>query len=277
MNLDNLENSTFHVWQPNSVSLIKSDGDDVKSWKIGGLASTDSIDRQGESVLQTGLDFSDFVHHGWFNDNHQQHTSAAVGVPEMAKFKKGHGWYVAGYLLKDIPRAKEIYQLAKSLSPTERRLGFSIEGKILERIGNKIAKALIRNVAITNSPVNTDCSWGLLAKSWATDLEVKALSAGHVKGAGGNVLVPEDLERDELKYIYRCPECRKSFHSPSGLERHASSSHSKKSISYNSSDIIQRPARELSREGAIEYLRRVKPEYSESLRTKLVDYVLRNE
>jgi hypothetical protein len=279
MNLDTLPGGVFNVWQPNAVDLIKS-GDTEDRWKIGGFASTEALDRQGEQVFQRGLDFSEFVEHGWFNDNHQQHTSAAIGVPESAEYKKGHGWYTSGYLLKSVQRAVEIYNLAKSLEneAPHRKLGFSIEGKILERLGNKIVKALIRNVAVTNSPVNTECTWGLIAKSFADDIEAKALSVGHARCAsnGGRVLVPEDLEKDEIKYIYYCGHCKKAFGSTVGLEDHGMQSH--REVVPVSGDeyktVIRRTAKSLSREQAMEYIHRIRPEYSDEVRARLVDLVL---
>jgi hypothetical protein len=39
---------------------------------------------------------------------------------------------------------------------------------VLERDGsNRIVRAKVRNVAITNAPVNTDCLWGILSKAFA--------------------------------------------------------------------------------------------------------------
>ena len=105
MNLDQLHDGIFHVWQPNSVDLLKGGDNEEDDWKIGGLASTEALDRQGESVLAKGLDFKEFIQFGWYNDNHQQHTAAAVGIPEFAEFKKGKGWYTEGYLLKHVQRA----------------------------------------------------------------------------------------------------------------------------------------------------------------------------
>lgn len=284
MNLDTLTDGIFHVWQPNAVDLIKG-GDTEEHWRIGGFASTEELDRQGEQVLQKGLDFSEFIEHGWFNDNHQQQTGAAVGVPEAAEYKKGHGWYTEGYLLKSVPRAHEIYNLAKALEveAPHRKLGFSIEGKILERTGNKIVRALIRNVAVTNSPVNTGCTWGLLAKSFTDDdeetsTESKALAAGHARtpASGGRVLAPEDLERDEIKYIYPCQRCKKAFGTTSGLEEHVAKSHGVH-MPVSGKDypsIIRRTAKSLTRDQAMEYLRQVRPEYSDLVRAKLIDFVL---
>jgi len=275
MNLDSLKDGVFHVWQENAVNLLKSD--DKQQWRIGGYASTEERDRQNEVVLGKGLDWSEFVNFGYFNDNHDQHTGAVVGVPENVAYQKGHGWYTEGYLLQGVERARQIYELAKSLEDTPRRLGFSIEGKILERLGDKIVRALIRNVAVTASPVNTSCVWSVLAKSWATDLEVKALSAGHARSpeGGGRVLVPEDLEKDEVRYIYRCARCQKAFGSTLGLEEHMEKAH--QSAPVRASDfpaVFKRPARSLTKSDAQEFLKKIRPDYSEAVCAQLIDFVL---
>jgi len=280
MNLDTLKDGEFLIWQPNAVDLLKSDQElpEAALAPIGGMASTASLDRQGEEVLQRGLDFGEFVQHGWYNDNHQQQTAAAIGVPTSAEYKKGLGWYTKGYLLKGVTRAHDIYNLAKSLAGTPRRLGFSIEGKILERLGNKIVKAIIRNVAITNSPVNTECTWDLLAKSWGSDLDAKALSVGHARApeSGGRVLVPEDLERDEIKYIYHCPHCKKSFGSTTGVEEHIEKSHVllspvRRADGYEG--VIRRTAKSLTKDEAVAYIKALRPEYGDEVCARLVDHV----
>lgn len=280
MNLDELKDGTFTVWQPNAVDLIKGGTIELPEnalAPLGGYSSTASLDRQGEEVFQKGLDFSEFVQWGWYNDNHQQHTAAAVGVPTLAEYRPGKGWWTEGYLLRGITRALDIYNLAKSLAGTMRKLGFSIEGKILERLGNKILKAIIRNVAITNSPVNTDCTWDLLAKSWGSDLDVKALSVGHARVAdsGGRVLVPEDLESGEIKYVYYCPHCKKAFDSTGHLDDHIEKSHAILApiTSGEYPNVIRRTAKSLTREQAMAYIKTIRPEYSDKVCAQLIDYV----
>jgi len=131
-----------------------------------------------EQILQDGLDFGPFLKGGWFNDNHDPSTDAILGYPEVAQLKSlpdGHkGWYVEGHLLPPgHAKADAIWNLAQSLQKTDRRLGFSVEGKILERDPDdprKIKKAVVTEVAITKCPVNTSAALSVLAKS---------LSAGH--------------------------------------------------------------------------------------------------
>ncbi len=156
-----------------------------KERRIGGIVSTDHLDKQHEVLVQEGLDFGPFLKGGYFNDNHAKETGAAVGYPEFAELRKfpdgRKGWYVEGYLLKGHSRADEIWNLATALerSGAPRRLGFSVEGSILERDPSNprtVKKAIVREVAITRCPVNDRTSLATLAKS---------LSVGHGAPAGG--------------------------------------------------------------------------------------------
>ena len=67
--------------------LLSDRGDDeYNSRHIAGIMSSERRDRQDEIVISKGLDFSEFLENGHFNDNHSQLTSALVGYPEVAKF-----------------------------------------------------------------------------------------------------------------------------------------------------------------------------------------------
>lgn len=156
-----------------------------RDWKIGGIVSTDSMDRQQEVILQDGLDFRPFLKSGWFNDNHSQDTDAVLGYPTCAELRAlpggGRGWYVEGYLLKGTDRAQRIFELAKALQKSNRKLGFSVEGKILERDEknpNVVRKAIVREIAITRCPINPDTALSVLAKSMLPGELAKALCAG---------------------------------------------------------------------------------------------------
>ena len=209
----------------------KADAEVGKQRRIGGIASLETKDRQGETLLQRGLNFDDFLINGWFNDNHSRATTGVLGYPEAVQFftkgqtlpnsKKAEasGHWVEGYLL-DTDEADAIWKLGKALEKTKRNLGFSVEGKIHKRIGtnNKtIAQALVRNVAITNCPVNVGAKMEILAKSLQVveqtepTLLERALTMGAVPDPGqpsvgpktgkeaGQVITPESLEEDEKK------------------------------------------------------------------------------
>lgn len=190
-----MDHMPFHFEVAASL-FEKADAPKGQTRRIGGVISTESPDRQGEVVLQKGLDFQDFLKSGWFNDNHSKSTTdGKLGYPvEVSHFQKGaklpngdkaetNAHWVEGYLLEDWGPADKIWQLGKSLAKTGRGLGFSVEGRVHRRIGEKtvfkksadgnggkwvgntVARASVANVAITDCPVNTDTGLELLAKS----------------------------------------------------------------------------------------------------------------
>jgi len=201
----------------------KSGQDEQKSKRIAGIISTESPDRVDEVVLQRGLDFRDFIQNGWFNDNHSKETDGILGYPESVQaYSRGeilpdgtvapsNLTWSEGFMLPT-KRAQRIWELGKALQGTGRCLGFSVEGGIHKRIGkNKkiIAKATVRNVAITNCPVNTESRLDILSKSLmavenSEDSLLKALTmgpgplsqpAGPRTGEGaGQILATESLE-----------------------------------------------------------------------------------
>ncbi|MNN30586.1 hypothetical protein D3C81_1442400 [compost metagenome] len=114
------------------------------------------------------------------------------------------GLWVEGELLSGIPMADQIWELALALkkSNAPRKLGFSVEGKVVERRGNRILKAKIYNCAITPNPVNTEATWEAIVKSFQPYNEsvVKALETGYATSpetqSGGGAVRVESLESD---------------------------------------------------------------------------------
>ena len=183
------------------VDIVKSEDENNNEWRIGGYASTSTEDRQGDEIIQKGLDYSDFVNYGWFNFDHD--NSKILGYPDKDKCRvDSKGFYVEGILLKGKEIAKDMWETALALkkSGAPRKLGFSVEGKVLKRNDlGQIVKAKIYNVAITANPVNYTCTWDALVKSFTdqqTDIDCymeKSLEAGYGDG-NGSVLIPESLE-----------------------------------------------------------------------------------
>ena len=181
---------------PVEVDLVKSDnGQD--EMRIGGYASTPDEDRQGDEILQKGLDIQDFVNFGYFNYDHD--NSKILAYPDKEKCRvDGTGFYVEGLLLPGVELAKSLWETAIALkkSGAPRHLGFSVEGKILKRNAlGKIIKAKVYNVAITANPVNPKATWDALVKSFTTDNEdiEKSLEAGY-GDSNGSQLIPESLD-----------------------------------------------------------------------------------
>lgn len=212
-----------------------------KARRIGGFVSTSALDKQGERVLQEGLDFSPFLQDGWFNDNHSKATADIVGFPETAKLmRKGErlpsgqaadktGWFVEGYLLQGHPPSDRIWELAKALQKTPRRLGFSVEGRVTQRMNKAgepiVARAVVKNVAVTNCPVNNQTSLEVLAKSLSALDMSKALEAGGGDDGGGGApapgsgraLMPESIEGYRAAVGFRAPKGSPRGASPEGF------------------------------------------------------------
>ena len=195
-----IQKDDFNFFMP--VDIVKSKAEDSNSneeMRIAGYASTADKDRQGETLMQKGLDFSDFVDYGYFNWDHD--NTKILGYPDKAKTKMdSHGLYVEGILL-NTPLAKSIWETAVALkkSNAPRKLGFSVEGKTLQRDSEgKILKAKIYNVAITNVPVNVNATFDALCKSFSSELLDKSMEAGYSFNMGeannGSCLKREDLE-----------------------------------------------------------------------------------
>ena len=195
-----LEQDNFSVFLPDVFDIVEKAGEDIEQTRpIAGHCSTENLDRQEEVVVAKGLDFSEFVQFGYFNDNHKQDTAAVLGWPKTVRLEKSR-WWTEGNLLVGYPPADRIWELAKSLrkSSSPRRLGFSIEGKVLQRDnGNRIVRAKVRNVAITNVPVNTDCTWDIMAKAMASiDLVDQAATKAHALNFMERTQVPADIGVD---------------------------------------------------------------------------------
>lgn len=135
-----LDEETFSCFVPAQMVLVKGgkQGADKtgKRW-IQGIASTDGRDLQGEIVNQNGIDFSYFLKHGFFNDDHQKGPEHKVGQPTEAKLTK-NGLWVKGFLFKEHARADHYWELMRALeaSGSDRKVGFSIQGKFSERTAN---------------------------------------------------------------------------------------------------------------------------------------------
>lgn len=166
-----LKESAFGFFVP--IDLVKAE--EAKSRRlIRGIASTESIDLQGERVIQGGMDLAYFRDHGWINDEHEK---VKVGAPTDARVTKA-GLWIEGQLLDGLEpvhkggcicppcRADYWWGFLQSIekSGVNRRVGFSIEGKVLRRSANAIVKCWVRNVAITDSPIQTE-TWAEIAKS----------------------------------------------------------------------------------------------------------------
>lgn len=191
-----------------SVILKSEKVGETEGWTFEAICSTPDKDREGETLLQKGLNFEPFCDSGEYNWNHIPHAMVGVPVGKKAWFDKSlGGWKCEGMLLADMPIApgyttnevvKQHNQLQKA--GFQRGLCTSVEGKVRERsdCGKYVKKADIYNIAITFRPVNPNCSLEMIAKSMNGQAELqvanefyKALSA-----TDSAPFVKEDLEGD---------------------------------------------------------------------------------
>lgn len=130
------------------------------SWKVRGLASTGTLDQQGETIIQKGIDLTPIdAKRGVLNWDHGRGPENTIGLLDGYK-KAPTGLYIEGRLFKNHSKAKAVREIMESLGEGDRgRMGLSVEGKIIERDPNNpkiIKKCQISAVALTMNPVNTD-------------------------------------------------------------------------------------------------------------------------
>jgi hypothetical protein len=178
------ETEKFTFWLPAQISKSqKGDGDDGDRI-IQGIASTGAKDLQGEVVNPAGIDVSYFLTKGYFNNDHKPGAENKVGEPIDCKVTKD-GLWVKGRIYKGKKAADDIWEHFQALSKSnaKRKMGFSIEGRVVRRNDNVIEKCWIQDIAITPAPVNP-CTWAEVAKSLTaikSTVEEAALTKGEIE------------------------------------------------------------------------------------------------
>lgn len=156
--------------------LVKSVNEEDKGCYIRGWASTPDLDSQNDVVDPKGIQIDEFLEFGYINYEHD--SNKRIGVPTSNCYvDPNKGLYVEAKLLMDRPEARKMWDLAKSLvkSGVNRKLGFSIEGKVLGRDMNDqsiVRGVQITNIALTERPANKMATWETLVKSMTTGTEV---------------------------------------------------------------------------------------------------------
>lgn len=201
----NKNDFNFHI----PVEIEKSK--DGKDWFIRGLASTEDIDGQNEIILQRGLDISHLKKGlGLFNFDHNNDPQNIIGQITNAD-QTEEGLYVEGYLFKNQPQAQSIYNIMSSLKKgAKRRVQMSIEGKVLDRKGNKIAKAKVLNVALTLNPVNTK-TYAEFVKSFAHQVDSDSNEETTSSDSELSLSLPQALIDLETKVDTLCEMLHKSI------------------------------------------------------------------
>ena len=154
------KNNNFRFWIPlDEISKSKDEQGNVVM-KFGGLASTKRRDTDGETLDPAGFEIDYLKEKGIINWNHNKSPESVIGEPVKIERRK-EGLYVESMLYPDNALAKSVFELAETLQKNSktRRLGYSVEGKALERDfmdKSKVTKAMITNLALTISPKNPD-------------------------------------------------------------------------------------------------------------------------
>lgn len=150
-----LDKDTFRFVLPADLEKA-ADG----SYRVKGLASTEKVDMQGETIMQKGIDLTPIdKKKGVLNWDHQKGPENTIGLLDGYQ-RTSKGLYIEGRLFKNHTKAKAVREIMESLGDGDRgRVGLSVEGKILERDPLNplvIRKCQISAVAVTMNPVNTD-------------------------------------------------------------------------------------------------------------------------
>lgn len=145
-------------------------------WKIRGLASAEVVDRQGEILVQKGMDLRNIdAKKGFLNWNHDNAPESTIGLLTGYK-QEGKKTYIEGELFQKHKKAQAVYSIMEALKEHgSGAMGLSVEGQILKRNDKNpkiIEKCVIRNVALTLSPV-FDGSYAELAKSFGAASEIE--------------------------------------------------------------------------------------------------------
>lgn len=133
-----------------------------KNMFVQGVASDASEDSDGETLIPTGYELERFKKYGFINYDHRSKDNPKyyIGEPLDASVQ-GNKFFVKGKLYEHSPIARDLWDTMILLkkSNSTRKVGWSIEGKALERDRQNpklIKRALITGVALTMQPKNTN-------------------------------------------------------------------------------------------------------------------------
>lgn len=160
------ENNSFKFWCPiEKAQEVLDPTTGEQKMLLGGIASTSDEDADGEFLDPKGFDIKPLIESGMVNWHHQAkgQPAAIIGEPTKAEIRP-EGLYIETELYPSSKVACDVWELANTLERDSktRRLGYSIEGKVVKRKSNnpnspdykRILKAIITGVAITHQPKN---------------------------------------------------------------------------------------------------------------------------
>lgn len=163
----------FNVFVPvTDVDVVNKSEKHAHNYVISGLASTPDVDFDGETILPEGMNIDYLINNGWIDYEHD--IDNIVGYPlREGTYVDNDGLHLKAVLFSDNKDVQRFVQLYKNIvnDNADRKLGFSIEGQVLERdtFDDSIINSInIHGVAITTRPCNehaTISTWEELAKS----------------------------------------------------------------------------------------------------------------
>ena len=173
---------------------------------IEGIASTNHLDLQGEKVFQKGIQFDYFMKHGYFNWDHKSGAENKIGEPWECRITP-EGLFVKGIVYKGKQVADAVWEHIQALKKnpgSQRRMGFSLQGKTLLKKGQTLLKCWIQDIAITTAPINYNTYLDVVKSLSQYELD-KALAAGHsvtnqTGGAAHRVESGLDDEITDIEY-----------------------------------------------------------------------------
>lgn len=146
---------------------IASEGEDCI---VEGYMTTESLDSQEEEVdLQASFDAAD----DWkkWGNIREMHAPLAAGVALRVEKHANKGVYLVADIVDPVAKIKVKKGVYK---------GFSIGGKILERVDNRITRYRMTEVSLVDRPSNPDCLL-MVAKADYTDVsKTEATTKGDV-------------------------------------------------------------------------------------------------
>lgn len=173
----------------------------VPLWTIEGVASTENVDQQGERMIFKGMDFQPYLKSGVINWNHQDDPGAIIGEPIEARVIERSGkpalFFTKGFLYEAQPMAQRAWTLLSALEksdqPVTRKLGWSVQGGVLERQGKDLVKSVVRHMALTHEPVNAQ-TWAKVVKSLVKSLQLQGVGIGDLSGPVAPGVPHSDLQ-----------------------------------------------------------------------------------
>lgn len=194
---------SFHI----PLEILKGGSED--EWRIGGVASTEDKDFQGEVVKIDGLDISSLASNGFFNQDHKKGFENILGKIDFAEKRQndqiGKYLYVEGSLFKTQPASSAAWNIMKELKDDDRKMQLSVEGKIIKREGKDkktITQAKVENVALTLNPINKN-TFATFLKSMEgnvdSDLDMTLMESKEGEDEKLEILKKEDLTKKSEK------------------------------------------------------------------------------